>query len=356
MSAGALDRDLGVGHLAKAVLGPGQRHHLVLPDPLEDPLAHRPLRQRIERRIVRHQKRHGEDVHLDDLRRPVDGRAHRHVDDAAPHRRELARLLALHQLRPRVDHHVDAPVRPRHEPRAQRSAASPQGKVPAPPSKPDTRPCTLVPRHHPHRAPAPAPKPPPPIASFPRPPCKNQPPPPATNHPPTPTPPTPGRGQGEGEEAARGGSASPWTPPVPCGGGYLGVCRRSATMKATTLPSHATENQPPTRPSHCRRAAASPQKPASAEKPAMWIRKLPARPRSASSDRTAPARNVWQAASRRCPRRTLHRRSPATRSSAGTTAARPAPSPQHRTRRETTSDQRALGKALPPSAEQPAPA
>jgi hypothetical protein len=107
---GLADLALGVRHLAEAILAPGQRHHAGLLQRGEDRLADLALRERVQRLVIGHQERQREQVQFPDLRRPVDGRAHRHVDHALADRREFASLVAGHQRGARVQLDVDAAV------------------------------------------------------------------------------------------------------------------------------------------------------------------------------------------------------------------------------------------------------
>ena len=101
---------LGVGELAEAVLAPGQRHDVLGGNDLEQLLARLTARQCIDRLIVRHQERHREQVQLRHLRRPVDGRADRHIDDALAHGGEFLGLIAGDELGAGIDLHHDAAV------------------------------------------------------------------------------------------------------------------------------------------------------------------------------------------------------------------------------------------------------
>ncbi|CFP41324.1 Uncharacterised protein [Bordetella pertussis] len=103
-----LDFVLGVAELAIAVFAPGQRHHAGLFDQLEDLLADLALHQRVDGGIVRHQEGQREQVELLDLRRPVDGRTHGHVDHALADGGEFTGLVALHQRGARIDLDIDA--------------------------------------------------------------------------------------------------------------------------------------------------------------------------------------------------------------------------------------------------------
>ena len=110
-SAGALDRDLGVGDFAVAVFAPGQGYHdTCLVQGGENLLAHVALRHRVYSGVVREQERQREQVELLDLGRPVDGGAHGHVDHALAQCAEFARLVALDQRDARVQLDVDAAI------------------------------------------------------------------------------------------------------------------------------------------------------------------------------------------------------------------------------------------------------
>jgi len=144
---GRADRPLRVGDLAEAVLAPGQRHHVALAEKIEHLLPDSALHQRVERPVVRHQEGQREQVQLPDLRRPIDGRADRHVDHALAQRSELLRLVPRHQGGTRIDLDVDAALR------LVRGRGRPSAWRPSPRDRPRpgrwracTRPCRGRPR------------------------------------------------------------------------------------------------------------------------------------------------------------------------------------------------------------------
>ena len=95
-----LDRVLGIGDLAEAVLTPGQRHDVLGAEQLEQFLADFTLGQGVDRLVVRHQEGQREQVQLLHLRRPVDGRADGEVDAALAHSGEFLGLVAADQEEP----------------------------------------------------------------------------------------------------------------------------------------------------------------------------------------------------------------------------------------------------------------
>ncbi len=100
----------GVGEFAEAVLAPGQRDDAALFDRIECLLACLALGDGVEVGTVGHQERQREQVQLRHLRRPVDGRADRHVDQARAHGREFFRLIAGDQLGIGVNPQGDFPL------------------------------------------------------------------------------------------------------------------------------------------------------------------------------------------------------------------------------------------------------
>ncbi len=106
-----LDGPLGVRDLPVAVLAPGERHNAGLLEGLEEALADFALRDRVHRGVVGEEEGQGEEVERLDLRRPVDGGTHGHVDHALAQRAELAGLITLDERDTRIELDVDAALR-----------------------------------------------------------------------------------------------------------------------------------------------------------------------------------------------------------------------------------------------------
>ena len=80
-------------------------------DGLEDFFTHRALHHGVHGGVVREQEGQGEQVQGLDLGRPVDGRAHGHVDHTLANGAELAGLVTLHQRGAGVELDIDAAIR-----------------------------------------------------------------------------------------------------------------------------------------------------------------------------------------------------------------------------------------------------
>ncbi len=99
---------LRIAQLAKPVFPPGQGHHVLFRENLEKLLADLPARQSVHGLVVGHQKRHGEQVQLHDLRRPVDGRANGQIDGPLADGGKFLGLVPAHEARTGIHFDMDA--------------------------------------------------------------------------------------------------------------------------------------------------------------------------------------------------------------------------------------------------------